>query len=69
MARMKEFDETRALDAAVDCFWRHGYEATSVRDLARVMKIGSASLYNAYGDKRALGKRSRPSSPRSSSAR
>jgi TetR/AcrR family transcriptional repressor of nem operon len=54
MARLKDFDEERTLDQAVDCFWHRGYEATTVRDLADAMKIGGASLYNAYGDKRAL---------------
>jgi len=54
MARLREFDEDRALDAAVDCFWSRGYEATSVRELAREMGIGGASLYNAFGDKRTL---------------
>jgi TetR/AcrR family transcriptional repressor of nem operon len=54
MARLKAFDEDRAIDAAVDCFWARGYEATSVRDLAEAMGIGGASLYNAYGDKREL---------------
>ena len=58
MARLKDFDEERALDQAVDCFWKHGYEATTVRDLADAMKIGGTSLYNAYGDKRALFERS-----------
>jgi len=58
MARLKAFDEDRAIDAAVDCFWMRGYEATSVRDLALAMGIGGASLYNAYGDKRALFARS-----------
>jgi TetR/AcrR family transcriptional regulator, transcriptional repressor for nem operon len=54
MARLKAFDEERALDQAVDCFWSRGYDATSVRDLGEAMGIGGASLYNAYGDKRAL---------------
>lgn len=54
MARPREFDETAALDAAMDCFWRDGYEATSVRDLAARMGITGASLYNAFGDKRSL---------------
>ena len=54
MARLKAFDEDRALDLAVDCFWSRGYEATSVRDLADLMGIGGASLYNTYGGKRAL---------------
>jgi len=54
MARPKEFDENKAIDGAVDCFWLRGYEATSVRDLAEHMGIGGASLYNAYGGKRAL---------------
>jgi TetR/AcrR family transcriptional repressor of nem operon len=54
MARLKEFDEERALDGAVDCFWKHGYGTTTVRDLADAMQIGGASLYNAYGDKRTL---------------
>jgi TetR/AcrR family transcriptional repressor of nem operon len=58
MARLKAFDEQQAIDAAVDCFWARGYEATSVRDLADRMGIGGASLYNAYGDKRALFTRS-----------
>jgi TetR/AcrR family transcriptional repressor of nem operon len=54
MARPREFDEDAALDAAVRCFWLHGYEATSVRDLATSMGITGASLYNAFGDKRSL---------------
>lgn len=54
MGRPKTFDETVALDAAIGCFWRRGYEATSVRDLALEMNIPGASLYNAFGDKRQL---------------
>src|SRR6202046_972397 len=54
MARPREFDEVTALEAAIECFWDRGYEATSVRDLAGKMGISGQSLYNAYGDKRAL---------------
>jgi TetR/AcrR family transcriptional regulator, transcriptional repressor for nem operon len=54
MARPRKFDEADALDAAMDCFWRYGYEATSVRDLATQMGITGASLYNTFGDKRSL---------------
>ena len=54
MPRPREFDEAAVLDAAVLCFWNHGYEATSVRELADSMGITGASLYNAFGDKRAL---------------
>ena len=54
MARPREFDEEAVLDAAVNCFWAQGYEATSVRDLVQKTGITGASLYNAFGDKRAL---------------
>lgn len=57
MARPREFDEVAVLDAAVQCFWSRGYEATSVRDLVDKMGITSASLYNAFGDKRSLYRR------------
>ena len=57
MARPREFDEQAALDAALVQFWSHGYEATSTRDLAQSMGITSASLYNAFGDKRSLYRR------------
>ena len=54
MGRPREFDDRTALDAAVQCFWRRGYEATSVRDLSASMGICGTSLYNAFGGKRAL---------------
>ena len=57
MARPREFDEDVVLDAAMNCFWERGFESTSVRELAGEMGISSPSLYNAFGDKRALFRR------------
>jgi TetR/AcrR family transcriptional repressor of nem operon len=54
MARPREFDEEKVLVLAVEHFWEHGYEATSIRDLAQAMGLTTASLYNAFGDKRAV---------------
>ncbi len=54
MARPREFDETAVLDAATTVFWARGFEAASTRELAEAMGVTTASLYNAYGDKRAL---------------
>jgi TetR/AcrR family transcriptional repressor of nem operon len=54
MPRPREFDETAALEAAVECFWRHGYEGTSLRDLTASMGLTPPSLYNAFGDKQQL---------------
>jgi TetR/AcrR family transcriptional regulator, transcriptional repressor for nem operon len=54
MARPREFDEVTALEAAIECFWHRGYEATSVRDLGDKMGLSGPSLYNTYGDKRTL---------------
>jgi len=54
MARPREFDEATVLDAAMQCFWANGYEATSVKDLIERTGLTAASLYNAYGDKRAM---------------
>jgi TetR/AcrR family transcriptional repressor of nem operon len=58
LARPREFDEEEVLDAAIECFWRRGLEATSVRDLAAATGVNQPSLYNAFGDKRELFARS-----------
>src|SRR5713226_8810256 len=54
MARSKEFDSERALASAVNVFWRLGYENTSLEVLLREMGIARQSLYDTFGDKRAL---------------
>ncbi|MBL9101929.1 MAG: TetR/AcrR family transcriptional regulator [Myxococcales bacterium] len=54
MSRTKEFDPERALDLALDIFWRRGYEGTTLRDLLEGMDISRQSLYDTFGDKRSL---------------
>lgn len=54
MARTKEFDPDAALRAALELFWRRGYEATSVSDLVEHLGVGRASIYATFGSKREL---------------
>jgi TetR/AcrR family transcriptional regulator, transcriptional repressor for nem operon len=54
MARPKEFDPERALEKAMNLFWRLGYENTSMEALMQKMGIARQSLYDTFGDKRAL---------------
>ncbi|WP_433445861.1 TetR/AcrR family transcriptional regulator [Streptomyces sp. CA-142005] len=54
MARPREFDVDRAVDRAMELFWRRGYAATSLQDLMSELEIGSGSLYGAFGSKDGL---------------
>lgn len=50
----KNFDVDATLTKAMQAFWAHGYEATSMQDLVDATGINRASIYATYGDKRAL---------------
>jgi TetR/AcrR family transcriptional repressor of nem operon len=54
VGRPREFDEAEVLDAAMQVFWRKGYESTSMADLMAATGLHKGSLYQAFGDKRTL---------------
>ena len=54
VGRPREFDEEKVLAAAMDAFWRKGYESTSLADLTECTRMNKASLYRVFGDKHRL---------------
>lgn len=52
--RPLEFDPDAAEVAAMQVFWRNGYENTSMQDLLVAMNLSRSSLYQAFGGKQAL---------------
>ena len=54
VGRPREFDEEQVLAAAMNAFWRKGYEATSLVDLTECTGLNKASLYRVFGDKHQL---------------
>lgn len=54
MGRPREFERDVVLDRAMQVFWTRGYAATSIHHLVDQMGIQRGSLYDTFGDKRAL---------------
>lgn len=54
MPRPKTFDPDEAIQAAMMVFWKKGYEGTSYEDLVKETGVNRTSLYNSFGDKRAM---------------
>lgn len=52
--RPRTFEENDVLDAAMQVFWRHGYEASSIAQLRAATGLSSASLYGAFGSKEGI---------------
>ena len=50
----KQFDPDDALEKAVQLFWSNGYASTGMAELQAQMGIGRKSLYDTFGNKRAL---------------
>ena len=49
--RPRQFDEDRALDAAVALFASNGFTASSLSELTKATGLSVSSLYKAFGDK------------------
>jgi AcrR family transcriptional regulator len=53
--RPRTFDRNKALERAMEAFWAHGYEGTSLLDLQKAMGgITPPSFYAAFGSKEQL---------------
>ncbi|OJU10961.1 MAG: TetR family transcriptional regulator [Alphaproteobacteria bacterium 64-11] len=52
--RPRSFCTEKALDSAMQVFWRKGYEGASMVELTTAMGINSPSLYAAFGSKEGL---------------
>ena len=53
--RPRQFDRADALETAMQLFWRHGYESTSLAQLKQAMGgLSAASFYGAFGSKEEL---------------
>jgi AcrR family transcriptional regulator len=50
----RQFDRETALATAMELFWRHGYEATSMSKLLEALGLTAPSLYMAFGNKEQL---------------
>jgi TetR/AcrR family transcriptional repressor of nem operon len=50
----KKFDRDEVLEKAMQLFWEQGYEPTGITQILERVGIGRQSLYNTFGDKRAL---------------
>lgn len=56
--RPLEFDVDQVLDQAIEVFRERGFEATSMSDLERATGLNKSSIYNTFGSKELIYRRS-----------
>ena len=54
MGKTPKYGMDEVLTKIMRRFWRHGYSATSIRDLEEATGLFRGSLYHAFGDKREM---------------
>jgi len=54
VSRSKSFSPATTLEVVADVFVERGYEATSLAQLEAASGLGKQSLYNTFGDKKAM---------------
>lgn len=54
MPRIEVFDRVQVLEKVRDLFWSKGFNGTSMQDLVDVTGLNRSSIYNSFGNKKAL---------------
>ena len=52
--RPRSFNESAALEKAIQVFWFKGYDGVTIDDLVAGMGVGRPSLYSIFGSKRSI---------------
>ncbi|GEA12166.1 TetR/AcrR family transcriptional regulator [Alteromonas sp. KUL49] len=52
--RQREFSQQKALESAMQVFWKKGFVGASLTDLTTSMGINKPSMYSAFGNKEQL---------------
>ena len=49
--RPRSFDETEAVERAIQVYWSKGYDGVTIDDLVAGMGVGRPSLYSVFRDR------------------
>ena len=54
VSRTPTFDREAVLEAALNLFWKNGYDGTSLIQLERATGLRPGSIYNSFGSKKSM---------------